>query len=74
MMFAFTFFYGTDDKGQWRWAIAGPDGRTVLAVCAGPSKSKRACLAEINVVRQFADEMHVVQWKGPRRRRRARGG
>lgn len=72
-MFKFNFFYGSDDAGQWRWAIAGPDGTTVLAVCAGPSKSKRACLAEINVIRQMADEMHVVQWKGPRGRRRARG-
>lgn len=67
-MFSFRFFYGADDEGQWRWAIAGHDGKTVLATCAGPSKSKRACLAEINVIRQFADEMPVMQWKRPRRR------
>jgi hypothetical protein len=69
----FVFHYGDDDKGQWRWAIAEPDGNTVLAVCAGPSKSKRACLAEIAVIRQFADEMTTVEWKERRRRRRARG-
>jgi hypothetical protein len=71
-MFAFTFFYGAEEEGKWRWAIAGPDGKTALAVCAGPSKSKRACLAEIKVIRQFADEMSVMQWQGPRRRRPAR--
>jgi hypothetical protein len=72
-MLPFNFLYGVDDAGQWRWAIAGPDGTTALAYCAGPSKSKRACLAEIAVVRQFADELPIVQWKAPRRRRRARG-
>ncbi len=71
-MFAFSFFYAQDDEGKWRWAIAGPDGRTVLAYCAGPSETRRACLQEIEVIRAGAREMKVRAWKPPGGRRAKR--
>jgi uncharacterized protein YegP (UPF0339 family) len=71
-MIRFRFFIGRDDAGHWRWAIAGPDGQTVLACCAGPSKSRRACLQEIAVLKNETAGMRVKEWKAtPRRKPRS---
>jgi hypothetical protein len=61
----FVFFFGQDPAGLWRWALAQPDGGTVLASCSGPSASRRACLNEVRVIRQMAFSMKVVEWKDP---------
>jgi hypothetical protein len=63
MAFRFAFFIGEDDQGKWRWAIALPDGSTVLACCAGPSESRRECLQEIAVLKNEIRGMRVREWK-----------